>query len=209
MIAPASLDQLLSIDRVAPMQAAIVSQLRTLLPGVTVTAHPGKVDLSELISRTVVQAPGIGIGWSRIRDVMLADGAFCLSVEWVAYIVAEARVVAQRRVEKEAVALAIGGRLLEILSDQVASLWNLTQVLPVADNPPAELKPLFTVKDASQGVAYYTVTWTQIVADLGRDIFPDHAGTVDVEAGLINYESAEALEAIAPWIPAREVPDDA
>ena len=209
MITPASLDQLLTIDRVAPMQTAIVTALRTLLPGVAVTAHPGKVDLSELVSRTVVQAPGIGVGWSRIREVMITDGAFCLSVEWVAYIVAEARVVSQRRVEKEAVALALGGRLLEILADEDTSLWNLHGLLPVESTPPAELKPLFTVKDASQGVAYYTVTWTQVVADLGGRVFPEHTGTVDIESGLINYESAEALEAIAPWIPAREVPDDA
>ena len=209
MIAPKPLDQLLATDALGPLQAAIVSTLRALNPGVTVEAHPGKVDISELVNKTVVKAPGIGIGFSKIKTGQQAEGHFWLAIEWVAYVVAEAKVVGNRRIEKEAVGLAIGGRVLEILADLETSLWGRTGVLPPETTPPAELKPLFTIKDQSQGVAYYTVTWTQIMADQGASVFPEHAGRYNEETGLIDYDEGRMINEIAPWIPAAEEADDA
>ena len=84
MIAPKPLDQLLATDALGPLQAAIVSTLRTLNPGVTVEAHPGKVDISELVNKTVVKAPGIGIGFSKFKTGQQAEGHFWLAIEWVA-----------------------------------------------------------------------------------------------------------------------------
>lgn len=208
MISAKTFDQLLATDPLAPMQAAIVSTLKMLNPGVNVAAHPGKVDISELIAKTVVNSPGVGVGWSKIKTGQHADGMFYLATEWVAYIVAEAKVVGTRRVEKEAVGLALGGRLLEILADLETSLWGRTGVLPPETTPPAELKPLFTVRDASQGVAYYTVTWTQIVPALGSSVFPAGVGRYDEDLGLIRYEDPADIDELSPWVPARREADE-
>ena len=208
MIEPATLDQLLASDPVGEMQTAIVASLKSLLPGVAVVTHPGKVDLSELVAKTVVQSPGIGVGWSRMRAAGLTDGSFNITVDWVAYIVAEAKSVASRRVEKEAVALAIGTRLLAILGDIGNSNWGMEGVLPPEATPIPEAKPLFTVKDASQGTAYYTVTWAQVLVDLGTGDFPQPIGLANPDNGTIDYQAAAMLRYMAPWIPAMEVVDD-
>lgn len=209
MIAPKPLAALLTVDPLAPMQAAIIATLRTLNPDLSIIAHPGKVDISELVSKTVVRAPGVGLGWSKVRTGQHADGHYYLAIEWVAYIVAEAHAVGGRRVEKETLALAIGGRLLEILADDMTAMWGRTGVLPPETTPPAELRPLFTIRDASQGTAYYTVTWTQIAAELGDAVFPDFTGRYDEAVGGVVYPDHTQIDALAPWIPAEREPDDA
>lgn len=200
MIQPRPLDELLARDPLAPVQSAIVDTLKPLLPGVSIEKHPGKVDISELVKKSVVAAPGIGIGFSRVRESFLIDGATCFTVDWVAYIVAEAKAVANRRREKEEVGLAIGARLLAILGDQETSLWGLHGIMPVEEKPPAEMKPFFTIKDASQGTAYYVVTWSQVVADIGPTVFPDLIGHVSEDASHIQFEDDAALDAIKPWL---------
>lgn len=210
MMEPKPFAALLETDPLAPLQAAIVFTLKLLNPGVAVVPHPGKVDVSELVFKTVVKAPGIGVGWNKVKTGQHADGMFYLVVESVAYIVAEAKVVETRRVEKEAVGLAIGGRLLEILADIETSMWGRPGVLPPETTPPAELKPFFTVRDAAQGIAYYTVTWTQIVPALGTGFMPPHAGRYDERLGAIVYPEADMIDELAPWIPAkREADEDA
>lgn len=209
MIPAKNIETLLAEDRLHVFQGAIADRLKTLNPGLTIVRHPGKVDVSELLAKTIVTAPGVGIGWSRIRQAMLADGSFSLAVEWTAYIVAEARPIAGRRVEKEAIALAIGTRLLEILGDDETALWGLDGVLPPEVTPPPELKPLFTVRDASQGIAYYTVTWTQIAVDIGSTALPTGTGVYDQEADWIKFASEATLDAMRPYVPAKLEPDDA
>ncbi len=206
---PVSLEQLVAADRIAPVQKAIVANVQQLLTGVTVKAHPGKVDISELIAKSVVKAPGIGIGWSRIRRAALNDGAFCLLIEWVAYIAAEAHLVAGRRREKEEIALAIGGRFMHVLADQTAQLWGLDGILPPEETPAPELKPLFTIADMAKGAAYYTVTWTQSVVDLGEDHFPDATAKTNPDNGTIDFLSPADLAMIERFLPGREVPGDA
>ena len=204
---PATLAQLLEADPLADFQAAIVATLKTLITGITVQAHPGKADIAELIARTVVPAPGISVGWTRMRRVPYLQGGYTLNVEWVAYIVAEAKAVANKRVESSAVAFAIGSRLLEILDEEFTSLWDMRGVLPPENAPAPELKPMFTVKDAAQGTIYYAVTWTQGIADLGQLRFPTDIGEADPENGTINYESEAAIDRIKHWLPALEVDD--
>lgn len=208
MIETITLEELLHTDPLAPLQKAIVANLKALFIGVTVVAHPGKVDISELISKTVVTAPGIGLGWTKVKTGQHADGMFYLAVEWVAYIVTEAKVINGRRAEKEALALAIGGQLLAILADLDINMWGRTGVLPPETTPPAELKPIFTVGDASQGIAYYTVTWTQIVPALGTGFMPPHVGRYDEQLGVIRYPDADQIEDLSPWIPARREADE-
>lgn len=206
-IQPKTLAQILDNDAVAPVHAAIVSSLQTLNPGLKIIRHPGKVDISELVSRTVVKAPGVGIGFSKMREGRRAEGVFFVSVDWIAYIVVQSAAIAGKRREKEDLGLAIGARLLTILADETASLWGLQGILPVEEAPAPELKPLFTVVEQAEGMAYYTVTWTQVIADLGTSVFPAVAGHYNETTGAIDFGSEEALDSIAPWIPAREEDD--
>jgi hypothetical protein len=205
-----SLDQMLAANPIATVQAAIVTTLKGLLPGVSIVLHPGKVDLSELVAKSVVAAPGIGIGWSRVIPVALPDVSFSAQVFWTAYVVAEARVVAGRRVEKEAVGLAIGQQLVAILFDD-ASFWGCDGVLP-PEKP--EMKPLFTIRDAAQGTIYYTVTWSQVIADIGEPALPTATATVDAGAladgaAVLDYEHAADMLNVTHFIPAAREDDDA
>lgn len=198
MIQPATLSQLLEADPIAPVQRAIVACLKTLMPGISIMLHPGKVDISELIAKTVVKAPGVGIGWTKVKRAGISDGHYSVTVDWIAYIVAEAHVVGAKRVEKEAVGLAIGAGLLKILSDDTAWTWGAAGVTP--PDGTGELKPLFTVADAAQGTAYYAITWSQIVYGLGQTHFPTVEGTVDQDHATINYPSAEELAEMDTWL---------
>lgn len=210
MIARKTLAELLASNPVADLQDAIAAMMKDRIQGVSVVKHPGKVDLSELVAKTVVTAPGIGLGWSQVRYAGAADGSFGMLVNWTAYIAAEARTIADRRVEKEAIGIAIGSQILKILGDDEASFWNRTGVLPVEDKPAAELKPIFTVRDASQGVAYYVVTWWQIIADVGETTFPTAKATGgDADQARIDYDDPADLDAISKFFPARREPDDA
>lgn len=208
MIAPATLQQIMAADPTANTHKAIVDTLKSLLKGVSIVSHPGKVDIAELVGKTVVQAPGVGIGWSRIRPAMLADGSYSTSVEWTAYIVVEAAMVGGKRVEKEHVGFAIGGQLLKILNDPIVATWGMVGITPPETAPAPELKPLFTVRDQSQGTAYYTVSWTQQVVDIGAGVFPLPIGVVGAEDGSIQYAANADIRSMAPWLPA-EVVDDA
>ncbi|BAF88151.1 unknown protein [Azorhizobium caulinodans ORS 571] len=171
MIAPVSLASLIAADPVQALKAAIVARLGALMPGVKIVSHPGRIDIADVVAKSVVAAPGVAVGWTRIRARRLIDGGYGLAVEFAAYVVVEDAVVDGRRVERETLGLALGHRLLAILEDADAQTWGLGNVLPPEADPAPELKPMFTVRDAAAGAAYYAVTWTQLVADLGRSLF--------------------------------------
>jgi len=204
---PRSLAQLIEADRLDAFQKAIVATLKTLITGVAVTAHPGKADVAELIGKTVATAPGIAVGWSRMRWEPYPEGGYGLKVDWVAYIVVEAKEIANKRVEATTVAFAIGARILDILGDTIAPHWGIRGVLPPENSPPAELKPIFTVKDAKTGTTYYAVTWTQGIAALGEDHFPDVVAQADPENGTINFESEAAIDKVKRFFAGLEVND--
>jgi hypothetical protein len=206
MTAPRTLGQLLERDVLAAAQTAIVAKLSAAFDGVTVLAHPGKVDLSELVGKAVVAAPGVGIGWSRVRVDPMMDGAQSFAVDWTAYIVAEAKVVGGKRVEKETVGMAIGARLLELLNDDAFTAFVAGMMPP---EPRAELKPFFTIRDASQGTVYYIVTWSQLIADLGVPRFPQQTATVDEALPGFVFEDDEARDAVAQFLPALKDDGDA
>ncbi|WP_341992313.1 hypothetical protein [Azorhizobium sp. AG788] len=177
-IAPVPLADLIAADPVQALKVAVVARLAALLSGVKVVSHPGRIDIADVVAKSVVAAPGIAVGWSRIRARRLLDGGYGLAVEFAAYVVTEDAVIAGRRVERETLGLAIGHRLLAILEDAEAQTWALGNVLPPEADPAPELKPMFTVRDAAAGAAYYAVTWTQCVADLGRSLFASDRPTV-------------------------------
>lgn len=181
MIAPASLSDLLNADPLRVWQAAIVAHLALLIPGVKVAAHPGKIDISQMLAKTVVAAPGVAVGWTRVRTVKVIDGAVDLTVEWAAYVVVEDKVIDGVRVDRDRLAFALGTRLLMILADPEATSWGLTSVTPPADQPAPQLVPLFTVADQAKGVGYLAVTWTQSLIGQGESLFVGPAPTMTAE----------------------------
>ncbi|MBT9293336.1 hypothetical protein [Prosthecodimorpha staleyi] len=176
---PVSLADLVAADPLGTLKAAIVARLATLITGIAVASHPGRLDISEVTERAIVQAPGIAVGWSRIRGAQMLDGSVHLPIDWVAYLVVADKAIGTRAVDRERIGLALGRRLLQILPDRDAATWGLTGVTPPAVDPGPEFRPLFTVSDAAKGAAYYAVTWTQSLIDQGTGLFdgPEPLGT--------------------------------
>lgn len=171
MIAPATLADLVAGDPLASIKTTIRDRLAAALPGVAVVSHPGKIDISEVVAKSVVAAPGIAVGWSRIRAARIIDGGYQLVVEWTAYVVVEDASIGGKRVEREALGLAIGARLIALLEDPDSHTWGLGNLLPPEADPRPELRPMFTVRDVAAGAAYYAVTWTQVLVDRGTSLF--------------------------------------
>jgi len=191
MIEPKTVAVLLEADPLAAVQSAIVARLKALLPNVSIVSHPGKIDISEVVAKSVVAAPGIAIGWSRIRASRLVDGSTSVTVEWSAYVVVEDMAIAGKRKSREEVGLAIGRRLVEIVEDADEQTWGRGNFLPPAADPPPELKPLFTVRDMTAGAAYYAVTWTQTMVDQGRSLFEGVTPEVAAIDGGIDFDFPE------------------
>lgn len=189
-IAPATLQQLIASTRFEELRKAIVTRLGTLMPGVKVATHPGKLDINDVLAKAIVAAPGIALGWNRIRAPRDLGGTFGLPIEFVAFIVvedfADTTAVPPRSIQREIVANAIGARLLLILADLDTSSWGLTGLTPPATDPEPEMRPVFTMKAAENGTALFVVTWTQSLVLQGVSFFdgPTPRVAADPEDGV-------------------------
>lgn len=174
-VAPASLSEIIASTRFEELRKAIVSQLGKLMRGVNVVEHPGKLDINDVVAKAIVSAPGVAIGWNRMRAPRDLGGTFCLPIDFVAFIVAEdygdTSATPPRRVSRDVVANAIGSRLLLILSDPDTGSWGLTGLTPPATEPEPDLRPVFTMKTAEQATALFAVTWTQGLVLQGASLF--------------------------------------
>lgn len=174
-VAPASLAELLAATRFEEVRTAIVSRLGALLPGVKVISHPGKADIDDVIGKAVVAAPGIALGWTRIRSVRDLGGTYGVPVDWMAYLVtedyADRSTNPPRSVARDAVASAIGGRLLRILADPDAASWGLTGITPPFPDPEPFMQPVMTTKAGDNATALFVVSWTQAILDQGEALF--------------------------------------
>lgn len=195
MIAPALIPQLVGGTRLAVTRDAIRTALAALLPGVTVVAHPGKVDINDFVAKAIVQAPGVAVGYTRLRQAADVAGTWSDLVDFACYIVVDDYVdsTAQppRVIGRELVGHAIGAQILGALRDPDLPYWGLTSVEPPATDPAPALTPVFTMKVEANMTAVYAVTWTQALANDGApmfggppmaaataDDFPDHADLV-------------------------------
>ena len=173
---PMTLEQLIAADRMTPLRDAIVAGLANQFDGVKIIAHPGKLDIYDVVKRAVIAAPGVAVGWSRVQAPREVDGSYVTPIDWAAYIVAEDHAVMgqRRRISRDVLAHAIGSHILKVLHDPALSSWGLDRVTPPDGQPGPQLKPLFTATAYEKGTAYYAVTWTQALVDLGPDFL---AGT--------------------------------
>ncbi len=175
MIVPVTLAGMVAATRIDATRQAIVASLTGLLKGVAVVGHPGKLDINDVVAKAVVAAPGIAVGYSRVRELGDAGGTFALAVDWVAYLVVEDRVDAgqapPRVVPREIVGHAIGQQILRILRDPNGGTWGLPAIDVPAMDPAPELKPVFTLKTDQNMTAIYAVTWTQSLVQEGQPFF--------------------------------------
>lgn len=174
-IAPATIPEMLASTRFEELRAAIVAKLAALMKGVTVNEHPGKLDINDVLAKQIVAAPGIAIGWNRIRRMRDLGGTYGMPIDFVAFIVVEDyrdTSGGQERLRKrEIVANAIGTQLLLILGDDDTASWGLTGLTPPWPDPEPEMRPIFTMKVAEQATGLFAVTWTQALLLQGRSYF--------------------------------------
>ncbi|QFR32384.1 hypothetical protein [Ancylobacter sp. TS-1] len=166
MIAPRTLAQRIEEARVAELVSAVVATLKPLYPGVDVRDLPGRIDIADIIAGDVFAPPMIGVTFGRVRQPILVGGSYDLPVDMLAYIVVEETAIGARSVPRETVAHAIGAGLFEILADLDAPRWGLNKIRLPED---AEMRPLVTAKAYAQGVAYYAMSWRQVLLGMGTD----------------------------------------
>ena len=186
-VAPATLAEMLASTRIEGLRDAVVSELKRLLKGVTVKSHPGKLDMNDVLSKAVVSAPGVAVGWSRLRGTRDLDGSYAVPVDFIAYIVTEDGPLPganpPRLLGRDVLAMAIGAQILRILADPDTASWGMTGLSAPAPEPEPEMRPVFTMKTAENGTALFVVTWTQMLVDEGASLFggptPEFTGVPD------------------------------
>lgn len=205
-----TLPEMISASRIDTCQDAIVSTLDALMIGVTVKPHPGKLDFQDVVAKSVVRAPGVGVGWSRIRGARDPEGTFETVIDWTAYIVAEdkADIPAKTRMSREAIAFAVGTHILKALHDDDVCHWGLTKVTRPAETPAPEIKPLFTAAAYGQGTVYYAVTWRQALIDEGAPFFGTETVTV-TEGAMPSDVEVDVLPDVPPELRALYAEEDA
>ncbi len=201
MIAAKTLDEMIAASRLGEAITAAVATVDGLMTGVHVEAHPGKLDIYDIVKREVVAAPGVAIGWSRIRAAREVDGDYQTPIEFTAYIVAEdyANLTEKRRIPRETVAHGIGNYLLDILHDHEAAYWGLAGITAPYETPPPEMRPVFTAKAYEQGACFYAVTWTQGLIGVGASHFAGATPAVDEDGQRLVFPDDES---IPEWIEA-------
>ncbi len=175
MIAPAPLLQLLAGSRVVQARDAVKATIEAILPGVTVVTHPGKLDINDYVEKAIVPAPGVAVGYTRLRQAADPAGTWSDVVDFVAYVVVDdlvdRTVTPPRTYARELVAHAVGGRILQALRDPTLMFWGLNGIEPPGQDPGPSLTPVFTAKADKSMTAVYAVTWSQALANDGEPFF--------------------------------------
>lgn len=161
MIAPLTIAERLAASRVIGVQKAIVATLKPLFPGVAIRRHAGRMDLADFVEQDLYKAPTIAVAAARVRAARHLEGTYAVPVEWAAYLIVEDMAVGERRVDRDEVGHAIGLGLLDVLNDQTAPRWGLSDITDPLDEPQPELRPLFTATTFARGAALYAVSWHQ------------------------------------------------
>lgn len=165
---PRPILDLVAASRLFDLRRAIVATLSWLFPDVQVVAHPGKIDMSDVIAGGVFAGVSMHVAATRLpADAGTSAGQMASAVDLAVYVVAEDRSYGEpkRLVTRDEIALALCDALKELLEQPSgsASRWGLSDVgYPVA----VEAKPLFTAKSYAKGLVFWAVTWRQ---DVYRD----------------------------------------
>lgn len=174
-LTPMPVADLIDDDKMQEVRDAIVATFAGLIPGLKVEAHPGKLDISDILAADIKGMPCVLVGWTRLRPDIMAAGQYDIEVDFIAYIAVQDWVdlAAKRSVKREEVGQAIGNFILQILTNENHECFGLPGVGRPYRSPMPEFKPVFTANSYAKGVAYYAVTWTQPLMDRGQSIATD------------------------------------
>lgn len=193
-----SITSLIDRDRFAPLVKAIAAELDALFVGVDVKAHPGKLDISDMLEMDIQSLPSIHIGWTKFTPSRSPAGHYASDIDLVAYVAVkdEVLLVEKKRLAREVVAQALGPQLIRILLDEDHHLWGLCGVMSPHIDRPVEFKPLFTARTYAKGIAYYAVTWTQSLIDEGRSIGTDYGQQFEVTEDGISSDDPDFFKTV-------------
>ncbi len=156
-----SLAELLACSRVAYTRDQVVAALAARFPEVQVKAHPGKLDMADVLKEGTFTAPSIHIAVARLKNEERTSGAQDLTLHFRAYVVAENRQIGGAagltyKADEIGYALMVG--VLDALEREEVARWGCRDVSFPED---AQGEPLFTMKTFERGAVYYVVTWRQ------------------------------------------------
>lgn len=151
-------EQILAQPRVKALRDAVVAQLQTRFVDLEVRPHIGKLDISDVVEKSIFNPPSIAVAATRVKPDGRLSGADDFVVDLTAYVVAEDLMVCGARVERDEMAIAICEALLISLADDDFADWGAENVGLPDD---AQGQPLFTIASMTRGAVYYAVTWRQ------------------------------------------------
>lgn len=161
-----TLAQVLSSSRIHEVRAAIVASLAEGFAGVSVEAHPGKLDISDVLAGEATTTPAMRIGVTSQRSERRVTGLRDVVLRLSVYVVVDDVVVEPLGLRyRDEIGPALCDALVDLLGDDVAARWGLD--LPISPPEDVEAKPLFTSKDFARGAAYYAVSWQQTILNQG------------------------------------------
>jgi hypothetical protein len=171
-LSPVTCAEMLARARVFALRTAVVAAFAEHFPDLEVKAHIGKLDMSDVLEKSIFAPPTIAIAATRIIDEDRLSGSDDILVQMTAYVVTEDKMFvdgSQRRlVTRDELALAICEEALVALSDLDWTDWGLENI---GDPDGVESFPLFTLKSFERGTVYYAVTWKQRLYALGEPDF--------------------------------------
>ena len=167
--APLTLLEVLEASRLHELRQAVIARLKTLIAGVEVRAHPGKIDLSDVVAEDTFVAPSILVALTRFTPDMRLSGSVDDCAHLAAYVIVEDTVLDGRRYERD----EIGPALCDAIAHYLArpgpeAMWGLEGV-----GLPEDIagQPVFTAKTFARGMAFYAVTWRQDIFARGEPMF--------------------------------------
>ncbi|MFT4099039.1 MAG: hypothetical protein QM651_18105 [Rhodoblastus sp.] len=166
---PARLPEILAASRLFALRAAVVAQLKALVPDVEIKSHPGKIDMSDVIEQDVFATPSIVIALTHFRPDSRLSDAPDLVAKFVAYVVVENMTIDGKLVYADEIGPAVCDAIACFLARATPDTqWGLTDIGTPED---VEAQPVFTAKSFAKGVCFYAVSWKQTLYACGEPLF--------------------------------------
>lgn len=164
---------MIAASRVNALRDAVVATFEPVFPQFEVKAHPGKLDIADIVAQDMFRPPALAIAALRVKPEERASGSEDLVVDLAAYVIVEDGPWGPSNglIYRDELGYAVGAALIRLLSatgPDAVNRWGLIDVGMPAD---VEMKPLFTVKSYERGSAFYAVTWRQVLYHTGPTIW--------------------------------------
>lgn len=170
-----TLANLLACSRVITTRDQVVKTFAARFPEVQVKAHPGKLDMADVLKEGTFTAPSIHVACARLINDERTSGAQDLTLHFRAYVVAENRQIGGATgpvIKADEIGYALMVGVLDALELEEVARWGCRDVGYPED---AQGEPLFTLKTFDKGTVYYVVTWKQTLLREGV-VLPNMGG---------------------------------